>query len=801
MSSGDLYRRLLALLVDLPGADTVTGRRALVMNTGAQHLARYITWEGSPEDFFVGLIPVLTAHGQSDLLSFLDGIETSNLLGIDRLAQLRRLRSAVRNYGLPTYVAPSKTQVAKYLTNLRGFVHTCLERERIKGMPIELAGALLRSDRTSVFDYIAYLSASPGKTRDDKAKRFRTMSLSEALSDYDRIVVLGEPGSGKTTLLYYQTLHAIDQYLSGKSELVPIFARLRYYSSYYPSIVDFLKESLSTLAGKDSELLLRFDLYLVGGQFLILLDGLNELPERLAPSGRAPDVITDWWSFGTYDERERALERLGAESLSKMLVSCRIHDFYLNPAWHEFFLLPMNEEQRRRFAISYLGETMGAELVDQLNSPSRLQHGELTRNPFYLKSLVAYFHEHNSIPQDRSALAAHFILSLLARERIYLDEDDLRNQPFIADVSRLAYELIDEGYIGSAVEQERILRTISEAALELALDCTFLIEERIGSRYLIGFNHQILQEYFAACEMVRRFVNGDKGLRSKFKSTDWEQVTVFAVGLSDRPHEFIDRIIPGIFQDYKPRRAHVALKCARDLELPVVLRERIITHARRAQRRYRTVAQFKFFLLDILGLVCRISLARWSFSKMAVFVINHGPAMFHQGALKALGWIGGDEAWEVLRRYADHRNDHVVFSALVGLSQLKDDRAVPILAEKFETGHISLRWLAGTALALLKPKDRGTIELMTSKLSSECLEDSWLAAYVLGEIGDIGEDALSALRREAALNRYAGYTGWNPIVSTNAAANALERIEGSTPPGKRGSLSSTRATLRPGVDL
>ena len=142
MFKGNVQHRLLELLVSLPNVDTVAGRRALVMNAGIEHLARYITWEGNTQAFFTGLLQLLADQGQEALLCFLDGIEASNIVGMDRVAELHHLRNIIKTHGWLTEISPERSQVTAYLMNLKKFIRSCLKRERIMNMPIELRGTL-----------------------------------------------------------------------------------------------------------------------------------------------------------------------------------------------------------------------------------------------------------------------------------------------------------------------------------------------------------------------------------------------------------------------------------------------------------------------------------------------------------------------------------------------------------------------------------------------------------------------------------------------------------------------------------
>ncbi|NJN93303.1 MAG: SUMF1/EgtB/PvdO family nonheme iron enzyme [Anaerolineales bacterium] len=276
----------------------------------------------------------------------------------------------------------------------------------------------------------------------------------------------------------------------------------------------------STQAGHwgASDLAANLDGYLEAGKLFFLFDALNEMPHE------------------GYNERTQALRRFidhWAAQGNRFLVTCRVLDYGEElSGLQRVEVQPLNDEQIQTFLQNELPDDWSA-LWQTLNGgnlppPLRGRAGEgvklqrlleLARNPYLLTMMVDIFAEDGQLGRNRAELMQRFTQILLGWAKAkcppneWLDAEVQREA-----LSIMAFEMQARAGSGTVVEVAKIKSVMPaqvqpdplwpprpsppEQVLRLAANA-HLIELPVD-RSSVRFYHQLLQEYFAARELLKR---------------------------------------------------------------------------------------------------------------------------------------------------------------------------------------------------------------------------------------------------------------------------------------------------------
>lgn len=404
--------------------------------------------------------------------------------------------------------------------------------------------------------------------------------LREGIRKYQRVALIGDPGAGKTTTLermaYELAAEAAENITESEKEggsqtaPLPLFVRLGAYDG--GDFETFLEANFGGLRIRDylgsphphpcQQAALSVPKALERGVFL-LLDGLNETPPEHVQK------IQDW--IQRHDQ-------------TPMIVSCRKLDYTgLKLPLQRIDVAPLDEYRIYLFIGNYLetsdqetlfwslaGNEMKQRWQDwkketsfeefwrhknpfEVNLPGML--GILT-NPFLLFITIQIFTRLGEPPKNRGQLFDNFIKLLFEKRG---KPASLTRPPWIEEaiqrkaLSILAYHMQLEHKGTSAdkiwalqVIQKALPRENAEQILYLAASASII---EYGQN--VRFVHQLLQEYFAAYEMledIRRGVpaNHEKYWPSKQWSipTGWEETAVILAGVLGDATEVVKWLTP-----------------------------------------------------------------------------------------------------------------------------------------------------------------------------------------------------------------------------------------------------------------
>ncbi len=441
-----------------------------------------------------------------------------------------------------------------------------------------------------------------------------TVSVEEALQAHKRLVVLGDPGSGKTTLLrYVALLYAQDmanqtaqtRRFLGLKEAghLPILLPLRGLGAFlrqhrpddgtdgHRILLDFLQAAMSTERVQVD--LGFFDPWLTQGKAVVLLDGLDEVPDadlrrRVA---RLVESFTLAYPDCRYVVTSRIVGYSGSARLGQDYATTTVQDFSMSDV--AAFL----ERWQLLIAVGQKGPGPSAEadaqeqtqqLLTAIRTNDRIR--ELAINPLLLTVIALVHRERVKLPDRRAELYAEAVDVLLGK---WDEGKSVADIPILTD---RAFDIGDRRLMLQAValymhEQER--REIDRDDLERLVSVMFqditgdaqqaehavqrflrVVEERTGLLVARGqgiytFSHLTFQEYLAAVAIAGRDDYVDYAL-ARSGNPWWREVILLEAGyLSSQSREKTTRLIQAIADlRAEPESYHhlvLATDCLRDV--------------------------------------------------------------------------------------------------------------------------------------------------------------------------------------------------------------------------------------------
>ncbi|MEM6835415.1 MAG: HEAT repeat domain-containing protein [Cyanobacteria bacterium P01_C01_bin.120] len=309
----------------------------------------------------------------------------------------------------------------------------------------------------------------------------------------EHMLLIGKPGSGKSTSLERLLWEEAQNALQDSEAKIPVLIKLRRCTSTIEHLIqDFLSRHQLPLAIAEIEHLLQ------QGKLLLLLDGLNELPEIFVTAARN---FRDRYHKTTpmiVSTRDLAVGgTLGIDKALKML--------------------PLTEAQMQEFVRGYLGEA-GDRLFQQLRG-DRLR--KFAETPLLLWMLCRVFAQNGQVPDNLGLAFREF--TQLYDAKIQEDAPTESREQWPKLLRHLAFalmhgeELVDfrlsmpredaTDLLTACFQQEdrANARDCAERWLQDLLDYHLLQPVRQANfAEHIEFRHQLIQEYYAAEALQRR---------------------------------------------------------------------------------------------------------------------------------------------------------------------------------------------------------------------------------------------------------------------------------------------------------
>lgn len=383
-------------------------------------------------------------------------------------------------------------------------------------------------------------------------------------SDPRVLAIVGGPGTGKTTLLHYTARHARQRH---RRQHLPVLLYLREHSSTIirqpdVGLADLIRNAIGTL--KVNEPPEWFEQKLRNGKCVVLLDGLDEIPEN-----QDRKVIATWI--------ERQIQQYQDNHYIVTSRPLGYRTARIGPA-EVVQVRPFTTEQVERFVVGWYRETerfsTGAEgegvksqasdLLRRLAASPELS--DLAANPLLL-TMIVYVHRFGGpLPEGRAALYGQICKVMLSLRQDDKNLDSkFTNQAKETILSGLAYRMMTKR-VSRGIPREEILnqfklamrRFSKEAKAEDALaevGTNGLIVEGESGRY--RFAHHTFQEYMAASHIrAKREVHV---LANSVDDPWWRETSLLYAALEDAD---VDAIVEACLESRSASALGLAFDCA-----------------------------------------------------------------------------------------------------------------------------------------------------------------------------------------------------------------------------------------------
>ncbi|NOR18327.1 NACHT domain-containing protein, partial [candidate division WOR-3 bacterium] len=595
------------------------------------------------------------------------------------------------------------------------------------------------------------------KELEGPAERARVLDAERAITDYNKLVIVGAPGSGKTTLLKHLALKSCTENLKVlERTCVPIPITLRELAESGKDIRQYIDDVFEKYDFPKAKEFVESDLKT--GKCQLLLDGFDELATK---------------------EQQEQIAVLIHQFMEKyhkcqVVVTSRIAGYHDElSGFTKLELMEFDDKQIEKFIQNWFGESDPEKATSmQAAIKANEQLKALARNPLMIAIIAIIYEEDRELPQRRADLYKRCVEVLLSKWDV---QKRLKNE-FSADkkefiLRKLAFYCHSNNK--RVMTEKEVMQEMLVYLPQIKLkneDAKPLLDEIWLRSYLLrqismdsyDFLHLSFQEYFTALELKEQ-EEGISTIIGHLEEPWWEEPILLYAGMSKDATAIIQRIQEEVPEDIFYSNLMLFGKCMPDAEFTVPsLRDTIVNElwslyktAEFAPLREKAIGVLALIKPDntidslINDLAAKDSFVRWRAasalgrigSEKAVVPLITALSSAKEsdvrgGAADALGGIGSEKAVvPLITALSSAKESLVRGSAAEALGRIGSEKGVDPLISALSSDKESLvRWGAASALGGIG-SEKTVVPLITALSSDKERYVRGGAAFALGGIG------------------------------------------------------------------
>jgi len=384
----------------------------------------------------------------------------------------------------------------------------------------------------------------------------------ELVNENKDLFILGKPGAGKTTFLKHVAIKAAKREIdpNAVTKPVPIFISLKAHTDAGRTLPQAIQHELEICKFPESERLV--EIFLNGGEALILLDGLDEVSRE---NNKRTNLIQEIDAFmRKYND-------------SQFIISCRVAaaDFkFPNASVSYLEMSDFDDEQVRTYINNWFQDKpeLGTKCWQELQRPEHKGLKELAQTPLLLGLLCITYEDNLTFPARRIEIYQDAIDILLKRwdntRMIQRDEpyrilSPNRKKQMLARIAQASFE--DSEFLlprrDLAKQIEDFMQTAPEIKEEVDGE---VVVQAIGAQHgmfversygYYSYAHLSFQEYFTAEWFAKR--NRLDQLLTHIENDQWQEIFLLTSSLLEEDDakyfffEFSQRIQNLFAKDFK----------------------------------------------------------------------------------------------------------------------------------------------------------------------------------------------------------------------------------------------------------